>query len=173
MYVVNFLQTDQPASCTARLPRPASPCRRRRARQYPAIPPVPGVAVLWRPSRGGAWRRKPECRCRAQWEKLLQSSIKSYWCKYSEVPIRSTECISMGVAGAWTRRSLGHNLLHPRILRLNVLLAPANFEAHLSLLFTGAIGGKTSKTAVLPWFCKIKHGCDSGGAQRAAMLLWS
>ena len=30
------------------------------------------------------------------------------------------ECVSMGAAGAQTRRSLGHHLLHPLILRLLV-----------------------------------------------------
>jgi hypothetical protein len=40
----------------------------------------------------------------------------------------------MGAAGAQTRRSLGHHLLHPLILRLIVLCAPAEFEAQSSLL---------------------------------------
>ena len=44
------------------------------------------------------------------------------------------ECVSMGEAGAQTRRSLGHHLLHPQILRLLVLLKPADFEAQSSLL---------------------------------------
>ena len=35
------------------------------------------------------------------------------------------ECVSTGAAGARTRRSLGHHLLHPVILRLLVLCAPA------------------------------------------------
>ena len=35
------------------------------------------------------------------------------------------ECVSMGAAGARTRRSLGHHLLHSLILRLLVLCAPA------------------------------------------------
>jgi hypothetical protein len=39
------------------------------------------------------------------------------------------ECVSTGAAGARTRRSLGHHLLHPLILRLLVLSAPADFEA--------------------------------------------
>ena len=34
-----------------------------------------------------------------------------------------------GAAGAQTRRSLGHHLLHPLILRLLVLCAPADYEA--------------------------------------------
>ena len=34
------------------------------------------------------------------------------------------ECVSRGAAGAQTRRSLGHHLLHPLILRLLVLCAP-------------------------------------------------
>ena len=32
------------------------------------------------------------------------------------------------------------------------------------IMTRGAIGGKTGKTAVLPWFCKIEHGGSSGGA---------
>ena len=48
--------------------------------------------------------------------------------------ITSRECVSMGVAGARTRRSLGHHLLHPLILRLLVLCAPADFETQSSLL---------------------------------------
>ena len=43
------------------------------------------------------------------------------------------EYVSMGAAGAQTRRSLGHHLLHPQILRLLVLLAPADFEVQSSL----------------------------------------
>ena len=35
------------------------------------------------------------------------------------------ECVRAGAAGARTRRSLGHHLLHPLILRLLVLCAPA------------------------------------------------
>ena len=35
------------------------------------------------------------------------------------------EWVSTGAAGAQTRRSLGHYLLHPLILRLLVLCAPA------------------------------------------------
>ena len=44
------------------------------------------------------------------------------------------ECISTGAAGEQTRRSLGHHLLHPLILRLFVLCTPADFEAQISLL---------------------------------------
>ena len=35
------------------------------------------------------------------------------------------ECVRADAAGAQTRRSLGHHLLHPLILRLLVLCAPA------------------------------------------------
>ena len=42
------------------------------------------------------------------------------------------ECVSRGAAGARTRRSLGHHLLHPLILRLLVLCAPADFETQSS-----------------------------------------
>ena len=35
------------------------------------------------------------------------------------------ECVSTGAAGARTCRFLGHHLLHPLILRLLVLCAPA------------------------------------------------
>ena len=35
------------------------------------------------------------------------------------------ECVRAGGAGSRTRRSLGHHLLHPLILRLLVLCAPA------------------------------------------------
>ena len=34
------------------------------------------------------------------------------------------ECVRAGAVGARTRRSLGHHLLHPLILRLLVLCAP-------------------------------------------------
>ena len=43
------------------------------------------------------------------------------------------ECVRAGAAGAGTRRSLGHHLLHLLILRLLVLCAPAEFEAQSSL----------------------------------------
>ena len=42
------------------------------------------------------------------------------------------ECVRAGAAGARTRRSLGHQLLHPLILRLLVLCAPADFETQSS-----------------------------------------
>ena len=44
------------------------------------------------------------------------------------------EFVSTDAAGARTRRSLGHHLLHPLILRLLVLCAPADFEVQSSLL---------------------------------------
>ena len=44
------------------------------------------------------------------------------------VPVVIRECVSTGAAGAQTRRSLGHHLLHPLILRLLVLSAPTDFE---------------------------------------------
>ena len=44
------------------------------------------------------------------------------------------ECVRAGAVGAGTRRSLEYHLLHPLILRLLVLCAPADFEAHSSLL---------------------------------------
>ena len=44
------------------------------------------------------------------------------------------ECVRVGAVGAGTRRSLEYHLLHPLILRLLVLCAPADFEAHGSLL---------------------------------------
>ena len=49
-------------------------------------------------------------------------------CQYFGYTYR--ECINKGPAGARTRRSFGHHLLHPLILRLLVLCAPADFEAH-------------------------------------------
>ena len=42
--------------------------------------------------------------------------------------IMSRECVSAGAAGARTRRSLGYHLLHPLILRLLVLCAPADLR---------------------------------------------
>ena len=42
------------------------------------------------------------------------------------------KCVSMGAAGAQICRSFGHHLLHLHILRLLVLLKPADFEAQLS-----------------------------------------
>ena len=40
----------------------------------------------------------------------------------------SRECVRAGAAGSPTRRSLGHHLLHPLILRLLVLCAPAGLR---------------------------------------------
>ena len=51
---------------------------------------------------------------------------------FRQIEVR--ECVSTGVAGARTRRSLGHHLLHPLILRLLVLCAAADFKAQSSLL---------------------------------------
>ena len=44
------------------------------------------------------------------------------------------ECVSTGAAGARTRRSFGHHLLHLLFLRLLVLCAPADFKVQSSLL---------------------------------------
>ena len=52
----------------------------------------------------------------------------------SQIAVDETECVSTGAAGARTRRSLGHHLLHPLILRLFLLCTPADFEAQSSLL---------------------------------------
>ena len=41
-----------------------------------------------------------------------------------KITIGSRECVSTGATDARTRRSLGHHLLHPLILRLLVLCAP-------------------------------------------------
>ena len=49
------------------------------------------------------------------------------------IPCR--ECVSTGSEGAWTRRSLGHHILHPLILRLLLLCTLADFEAQSSLLY--------------------------------------
>ena len=53
---------------------------------------------------------------------LSFNSINAYLSRTAKL-IR--ECVSTGAAGAQTRRSLGHHLLHPLILRLLVLCAPA------------------------------------------------
>ena len=47
---------------------------------------------------------------------------------------KSRECVSRGAAGARTRRSLEHHLLHPQILMLLVLSAPTDFEVQSYLL---------------------------------------
>ena len=39
--------------------------------------------------------------------------------------LQKKECVGMGAAGAGTRRSLGHHLLQPLILKILVLCAPA------------------------------------------------
>ena len=44
------------------------------------------------------------------------------------MPGMPRECVSTGAAGARTRRILGHHLLHPLILRLLVLYAPASLR---------------------------------------------
>ena len=59
----------------------------------------------------------------------LRTSLKRFTIQlrlqYSPI---SRECVSTGAAGAQTRRSLGHHLFHPQILRLLVLLKPPDFE---------------------------------------------
>ena len=44
--------------------------------------------------------------------------------KNDEAILNTRECVRAGAAGAQTRRSLGHYLLHPLILWLPVLCAP-------------------------------------------------
>ena len=48
--------------------------------------------------------------------------------RFSLYDLKYREWVSTGSAGAQTRRSLEHHLLHPLILRLLVLCAPADFE---------------------------------------------
>ena len=57
------------------------------------------------------------------------------WQRLISINVSDRECVSTGAAGA--RRSLGHHLLHPLILRLLVLCAPADFQAQSSLLQNG------------------------------------
>ena len=57
---------------------------------------------------------------------LKQSEIRFSLYRWdAKSPILSRECVSTGAAGARTRRSLGHHLLNPLILRLLVLCTPA------------------------------------------------
>ena len=53
---------------------------------------------------------------------------------WSKIVLHLRECVSTGAAGARTRRSFGHHLLHPLFLRLLVLCAPADFKVQSSLL---------------------------------------
>ena len=46
----------------------------------------------------------------------------------------------MGAAGARTRGSLGYHLLHPHILMLLVLLAPADFDAQIPNAYPARAG---------------------------------
>ena len=60
--------------------------------------------------------------------KLLQYQLESLLSGLYYT-LKSRECVS---TGARTRRSLGHHLLHPQILRILVLLKLAGFEAQIS-----------------------------------------
>ena len=55
-------------------------------------------------------------------------------CIFLQSPHQVRECFNTGAVVAQTCRSLGHHLLHLQILRLLVLLKPADFEAQSSLL---------------------------------------
>ena len=63
-----------------------------------------------------------------------------YKIRYQLIGLR--ECVSTGAAGAQTRRSLGHHLLHPLILRLLALCASADLETQSSpgCTCTGRLG---------------------------------
>ena len=47
------------------------------------------------------------------------------WCIFKSSTLAFRECVRAGAAGSQTRRTLGHHLLHPLILRPLVLCAPA------------------------------------------------
>ena len=47
---------------------------------------------------------------------------------FTESGNKNRECVRAGAAGARTRKSLGHHLLHPLILRLLVICAPAGLR---------------------------------------------
>ena len=47
------------------------------------------------------------------------------FCHLIVFPFQTRECVSTGAEGARALRSLGHHRLHPLILRLLVLCAPA------------------------------------------------
>ena len=65
---------------------------------------------------------------------LQEKVIKAFCFKnWSDLSL-FRECVSTGAAGARTRRSLRHHLLHPLILRL---LIPVDFESQSSLLYKG------------------------------------
>ena len=52
-----------------------------------------------------------------------------YYSKQQRLNItQNRECVRAGAAGSQTRRFLGHHLLHPLILRLLVLCAPADLK---------------------------------------------
>ena len=55
-------------------------------------------------------------------------------CIFLKSPHQVWECFSTGAVGAQTRRSLGHYVLYWQIVRPLVILNPADFEAHSSLL---------------------------------------
>jgi hypothetical protein len=91
-----------------------------------------------------SWRQqRHKCLCFHYWD-FLTNFWRNNWrsifdvverlCYRFEMVFRYRECVSTGAAGACTHRSLGHHLLHPLILRLLVLCAPADFEAQNSLL---------------------------------------
>ena len=70
---------------------------------------------------------------------MFHEMLQASWNFFSKIVnflarILARECVSTGAAGAQIRRSLEHHLLHPLILRLLVLCAPADFEAHSSFL---------------------------------------
>ena len=66
--------------------------------------------------------------------RLLLLLLKIYEQVKTSDRVDGKECVRAGAAGARTRRSLRHHLLHPLILRLLVLCAPADFETQSSLL---------------------------------------
>ena len=58
-------------------------------------------------------------------ENFKKPSCSCYCRNWYHVQSYSRECVRAGAAGSRTRRSLGHHLLNPLILRLLVLCAPA------------------------------------------------
>ena len=79
---------------------------------------------------------------------------------YQRGKSKGRECISTGEAGARTSRDLGHHLLHPLILRLLVLCAPAdpNFLTH-ALRAIIYVSPSTSSTKITDCLRILRKAC--------------
>ena len=88
-----------------------------------------GLDLVWRANENTSFtNQKTPIKIAQDMRKLCEGEYPAL----AGTPVR--ECVRAGAAGAQTRRSLGHQLLHPLILRLLVLMSESRRYEHPLIL---------------------------------------